>query len=70
MTWNGMHPIVDVVTTRAQTGVGLTQAAMAAIEAQIVRRPELAKWSIDITAGYPGMIHYFRVPYRLPPSAF
>ena len=59
MTWNGIHPVVDVVTTIYQTGVRLSQAAMAAIEAQIVRRPELAKWSIDITAGCPGMINYF-----------
>jgi len=31
MTWNGIHPVVDVVTTRYQTGVRLSQAAMAAI---------------------------------------
>ena len=59
MTWNGIHPVVDVVTTIYQTGVRLSQAAMAAIEAQIVRRPELPKWSIDITARCPGMINYF-----------
>jgi len=59
MTWNGIHPVVDLVTTISQTGVRLSQAAMAAIEAQIVRRPELPKWSIDITAGCPGMINYF-----------
>lgn len=59
MTWNGIHPVVDVVTTLYQTGVRLSQAAMAAIEAQIVRRPDLAKWSIDITAGHPGMLNYF-----------
>jgi len=54
MTWNGIHPVVDVVTTIYQTGVRLSQAAMAAIEAQIVRRPELAKWSIDIISGCLG----------------
>jgi transposase len=59
MTWNGIHPVVNLVTTLYQTGVRLSQAAMAAIEAQIVRRPELPKWSIDITAGCPGMINYF-----------
>jgi transposase len=59
MTWNGIHPVVEVVTTLYQTGVRLSQAAMAAVEAQIVRRPELPKWSIDITAGCPGMINYF-----------
>jgi len=63
MTWNGIHPVVDLVTTIYQTGVRLSQAAMAAIEAQIeaqiVRRPELPKWSIDITAGCLGMINYF-----------
>src|SRR5438874_11918061 len=35
MTWNGIHPVVDVVTTIYQTGVRLSQAAMAAIEAQL-----------------------------------
>jgi transposase len=59
MTWNGIHPVVDLVTTLYQTGVRLSQAAMAAIEAQIVRLPGLEKWFVDITPVGPGMINYF-----------
>ena len=51
MTWNGLHPVVDLVTTLYHTGVRLSQAAMAAIEAQIVRLPGLDKWFVDITPG-------------------
>lgn len=49
MTWNGIHPVVDLVTTIYHTGVRLSQEAMAAIEAQIVRLPGLDKWFVDIT---------------------
>jgi len=49
MTWNGIHPVVALVTTIYHTGVRLSQAAMAAIEAQIVRLPGLDKWFVDIT---------------------
>jgi transposase len=59
MTWNGIHPVVDVVATLYQTGVRLTQEAMAAIEAQIVRLPGLEKWFVDITPVGSGMINYF-----------
>jgi transposase len=48
MTWNGKHPIVELVTTPYQTGVTLTQEAMEAVEAQIKRLPALAKWFVDI----------------------
>ena len=48
MTWNGVHPVVDLVTTTYKTGVRLTQDAMDAIEAQIARLPGLDKWFIDI----------------------
>ena len=49
MTWNGLHPVVDLVTTLYHTGVRLSQEAMAASEAQIVRLPGLDKWFVDIT---------------------
>jgi transposase len=49
MTWNGIHPVVDLVATLYHTGVRLSQKAMAAIEAQIVRLPGLDKWFVDIT---------------------
>ena len=48
MTWKGLHPMVDVVTTVYQTGVRLTKQAMAAVEAQIDRLPHLSKWFVDI----------------------
>jgi transposase len=48
MTWNGKHPIVELVTTTYQTGVKLTQAAMEVVEAQLKRLPALGKWFVDI----------------------
>jgi hypothetical protein len=49
MTWNGIPPVVELVTTLYHTGVRLSQAAMAEIEAQLARLPELGKWFVDIT---------------------
>jgi hypothetical protein len=48
MTWNGKHPMVELVTPTYQTGVKLTQEAMEAVEAQIERLPALGKWFVDI----------------------
>ena len=48
MTWKGQHPVVELVTTIYQTGVKLTKDAMALIEAQITRLPDLGKWFVDI----------------------
>jgi len=48
MTWKGAHPLVALVTTTYQTGVTLTKAAMAAVEAQLLRLPHLDKWFVDI----------------------
>jgi hypothetical protein len=57
MTWNGRHPVVKLITQTYQTGVKLTQFAMAEVETQIQRLPEfkvndklvnLGKWFIDI----------------------
>ena len=41
MTWNGKHPVVDLVTTTYQTGVTLTQEAMETVETQLKRLPDL-----------------------------
>ena len=49
MTWNGIHPVVDLVTTIYPTGVTLSRDAMALIEAHIIRLPGLDKWFVDIT---------------------
>ena len=48
MTWNGRHPVVDLVTTTYQTGVTLTKDAMETVEAQLQRLPNLGKWFVDI----------------------
>jgi transposase len=48
MTWNGQHPVVELVTTLYQTGVKLTKDAMDLVEAQITRLPDLGKWFVDI----------------------
>ena len=48
MTWKGRHPEVELVTTTYQTGVKLTKDAMALVEAQITRLPDLGKWFVDI----------------------
>src|SRR5215207_8100676 len=48
MTWRSRHPVLELVTTVYKTGVRLTKAAMAEIEAQIARQPGLDKWFVDI----------------------
>jgi hypothetical protein len=48
MTWKGVHPIVDLVTTSYKTGVKLTKEAMAALETHVARLPQLEKWFVDI----------------------
>jgi hypothetical protein len=57
MRWIGKHPVVTLVTQIYQTGVKLTQTAMAQVETQIHRLtnskreglPNLEKWFVDIT---------------------
>jgi transposase len=48
MTWKGVHPFVELVTTTYSTGVKLTKEAMAALERQVTRLPQLEKWFVDI----------------------
>ncbi len=48
MTWKGQHPVVALVTTLYQSGVKLTKAAMALVEARLTRLPDLEKWFVDI----------------------
>ena len=48
MTWKGIHPVVELVTTTYHPGVTLTTQALAAVEAQIDRLPHLGKWFVDI----------------------
>lgn len=49
MTWKGLHPLVERVTTTYHTGVKLTKQAMNDIETQIVRLPGLDKWFVTIS---------------------
>jgi hypothetical protein len=48
MTWRGQHPVVALVTSVYKTGITLSKAAMAGIEAQVTRLPGLEKWFVDI----------------------
>jgi Rhodopirellula transposase DDE domain len=48
MRWKGVHPLVDLVTTTYETGVKLSKEAMAVLETQVERLPELEKWFVDI----------------------
>jgi transposase len=48
MTWKGVHPLVELVTTTYKTGIKLTKEAMAALETQVERLPALEKWFVDI----------------------
>ena len=48
MTWKGKHPVVELVTTPYTAGARLTKDAMAAVEAQLTRLPDLGKWFVDI----------------------
>jgi transposase len=49
MTWKGIHPVVDLVSTIYQRGVRLSKEAMEVIEAQIARLGGLEKWFVAIT---------------------
>jgi hypothetical protein len=50
MSWKGIHPVVDLVSTIYQRGVRLSKKeAMEVIEAQIARQPGLDKWFVNIT---------------------
>lgn len=48
MTWKGKHPTVELITQTYQTGVRLSQKAMAALEAQVDRLSGLEKWFVEI----------------------
>ncbi|MFQ3616400.1 MAG: hypothetical protein SNJ57_04180 [Cyanobacteriota bacterium] len=49
LTFKGQRPIVSLVTQAYETGVKLTQAAMADLEKQVHRLPGLEKWFVEIT---------------------
>lgn len=49
LTFKGNHPSVSLVTQTYETGVKLTQSAMADLEKQFHRLPGLEKWFVEIT---------------------
>jgi len=48
MTWKGVQPSVELVTTSYTTGVKLTKEAMAVLETRVTRLRQLEKWFVDI----------------------
>ena len=49
MTYNGVQPVVEVVTTAYSTGVRLSQKAMAQLEKRFERLPGLEKYFVPIS---------------------
>ncbi len=50
LTFKGKQPVVTLIEKVYQTGVKLTQQAMAELEQQIQRLPNLPKWFVEITS--------------------
>ena len=48
MTYNGIHPVVDIVETVYHTGVKLSQQAMKTLEQRLQRLPGLEKYFVRI----------------------
>ncbi len=48
MTWKGRRAVVDLVTAPYRRGVRLSKQAMAAVEAQLTRLPQLENWFVVI----------------------
>ena len=48
MTYNGVHPVVEIVEKTYHTGVKLTKKAMDALEKRFERLPGLEKWFVLI----------------------
>jgi len=48
MTWRGQHPIVQLSEKIYNTGVKLTQRAMAELEKRFERLPDLERWFVRI----------------------
>jgi len=49
MTYNGLHPLVEIVKKSYHTGVKLTQKAMAVLEKRFERLPGLEKYFVRIS---------------------
>ena len=53
MTWKSLHPMVELSRTAYEKGVTLTKEAMRAVEARLIRNPQLPKWDILIMPACP-----------------
>jgi len=53
MTWKGLHPVVELSRTVYEKGVALTKEVMCAVQARLVRNPQLPKWDILISPACP-----------------
>jgi hypothetical protein len=48
MTWQGIHPVVELSRKLYKKGISLSKETMQAVEARLERHPELPKWDILI----------------------
>ncbi len=48
MTWQGIHPVVELRRKLYKKGISLSKETMQAVEARLERHPELPKWDILI----------------------
>ena len=48
MTYNGLRPVVDLVSTTYHTGIKLSQKTMAKLEERFERLPGLEKYFVRI----------------------
>jgi transposase len=48
MTWNGIHPVVELLTDCYPTGIRLTKKEMLVVEGEVNRLPDLDDWFVDI----------------------
>ena len=53
MTWNGKHPVVELLTAIYQKGVRLSAKEMEQVEKEVNRLPDLGKWFVDIHGREP-----------------
>jgi Rhodopirellula transposase DDE domain len=55
MTWNGKHPVVELLSGGYQKGVRLSAPEMRQVEAQVERLPKLGRWFVDIHGNKPSL---------------
>jgi hypothetical protein len=53
MTWNGKHPVVELLSAVYEKGVRLSSKEMEQVEKEVNRLPNLGKWFVDIHGHEP-----------------